>query len=377
MMRANPTLRRKTLVAHLQCVATHSLLQYSLSQSWLSTAGLVQPARIQVMRPAASAAPGTGATFTSTSIWERRRGVRQAAVRSRRAARVCGAELTPSSTSPTSSSSSSSSSAVASADCPASIARPDAGAPPADVTMMESACRDADAATTLICSGGGAVAPAPPPRGLACRGGGAWACTICCSRGGREVLCICCSGGGWRGEEEEEEGADIAVTVTAPEGSCICLMMILATVGGAAAAGGAWGLMAPVRERVVTCGRSRMMLEVQMLVMVFSSGLYCCDRVERAAREEACAAMTTGTGAAGGGDGGDGDVSMTSMGAYGEDGGDGEDGDPLTWEFLPTRYSVSALRLSHMDATILDTSPKVALGFCPLMAACVSLKKSA
>lgn len=31
--------------------------------------------------------------------------------------------------------------------------------------------------------------------------------------------------------------------------------------------------MAPVRERVVTCGKSRMMLDVQMLVMVFSSGL--------------------------------------------------------------------------------------------------------
>ncbi len=37
----------------------------------------------------------------------------------------------------------------------------------------------------------------------------------------------------------------------------------------------------------------------------------------------------------------------------------------------------SSPRLSHMEATILDTSPKVALGFWPLMAACVSLKKSA
>lgn len=117
----------------------------------------------------------------------------------------------------------------------------------ADVTMigaLESDCRDGG--TTLICSGGGAVAA---PRGLACRGGGAWACTICCSRGGGGVLCICCSGGGWRGEE-----AGVAVTDTAPEGSCVCLMMILVTVGGfgGAGAGGGWGLMAPVRERVVT-----------------------------------------------------------------------------------------------------------------------------
>lgn len=29
----------------------------------------------------------------------------------------------------------------------------------------------------------------------------------------------------------------------------------------------------------------------------------------------------------------------------------------------------SSPKLSHMEATILDTSPKVALGFCPLMAA--------
>lgn len=71
----------------------------------------------------------------------------------------------------------------------------------------------------------------------------------------------------------------------ASAGSGICLMMILVTVGwleleeGEAAvvamtAGGTGcGLMAPVRERVVTCGKSMMMLDVQMLVMVFSSGL--------------------------------------------------------------------------------------------------------
>ena len=36
--------------------------------------------------------------------------------------------------------------------------------------------------------------------------------------------------------------------------------------------------LAPVRERVVTSGTSRMMLEAQMLVMVFSSGLYADSR---------------------------------------------------------------------------------------------------
>lgn len=183
------------------------------------------------------------------------------------------AELTPSSASATSSTA---------ADCPTSTVTAEdedevtdmgVGVSPADVTMMDALKSDwRDEGTTLICSGGGAVAAAaPPPRGLACRGGGAWACTICCRRGGGGVLCICCSGGGWR---DEEEAVD-AVTVTAPEGSCVCLMMILVTVGGCGAvvAGGTWSLMAPVWERVVTWGRSRMMLEVQMLVMVFSSGL--------------------------------------------------------------------------------------------------------
>lgn len=40
--------------AHLQCVATHSLLQYSLSQSWLSTAGLLQPPLTHTLVSAAS-----------------------------------------------------------------------------------------------------------------------------------------------------------------------------------------------------------------------------------------------------------------------------------------------------------------------------------
>lgn len=39
---------------HLQCVATHSLLQYSLSQSWLSTAGLLQPPLTHTLVMAAS-----------------------------------------------------------------------------------------------------------------------------------------------------------------------------------------------------------------------------------------------------------------------------------------------------------------------------------
>lgn len=156
--------------------------------------------------------------------------------------------------------------------CPTCTTMPegDAAPSPTDVTAIaESDCRDEG--MTLNCSGGGAVVAAvPPPRGLGCRGGGAWACTICCSRGGGGVFCLCCSGGGWR-----DDGAAVAVTDTPPEGSGVCLMMIFVTVGGLGVVlgGGAWGLMAPVRERVVTCGRSRMMLEVQMLVMVFSSGL--------------------------------------------------------------------------------------------------------
>lgn len=55
-----------------------------------------------------------------------------------------------------------------------------------------------------------------------------------------------------------------------------------------------------------------MMLEVQMLVMVFSSGLYCWDLVGRGAVEATCMAVRAGDGIGGGGDGA---VSMTSIGA--------------------------------------------------------------
>lgn len=134
------------------------------------------------------------------------------------------------------------------------------------VTIMgvaTSAC--AGAGTILICSGGGGVAAigavawptAPPPRGLAWSGGGATECTICWRRGGGGVFCICCRGGGCRADG--------------------CLGMILVTVGrvGVGAEGGvveAGGLWAPVRERVVTCGKSMMMFDVQMLVIVLLSG---------------------------------------------------------------------------------------------------------
>lgn len=65
------TTTAKCLWTNLQCVATHSLLQYSLSQSLLSTAGLVQPARTQMLLEfSVEATLGTGATFTSTSIWD-------------------------------------------------------------------------------------------------------------------------------------------------------------------------------------------------------------------------------------------------------------------------------------------------------------------
>ena len=45
--------------------------------------------------------------------------------------------------------------------------------------------------------------------------------------------------------------------------------------------------------------------------------------------------------------------------------------------FIPLTCFCSSPRLSHIDATIFETSPNVALGFCPLMAACVSLKNKA
>lgn len=84
------------------------------------------------------------------------------------------------------------------------------------------------------------------------------------------MLCICCNGGGWRGEEAATPIVDVLSV-----GNGICFIIILVTVGGfeGVAMEAGWGLMAPVRERVVTCGRSMMMLDVQMLVMVFSSGL--------------------------------------------------------------------------------------------------------
>lgn len=81
------------------------------------------------------------------------------------------------------------------------------------------------------------------------------------------MFCICCNGGGWRAEG--------------------CLgMIILVTVGrvGVSAMGGAeevGGLWAPVRERVVTCGKSMMMFDVQMLVMVLLSGACTGMRLER------------------------------------------------------------------------------------------------
>lgn len=137
----------------LQCVATHSLLQYSLSQSLLSTAWLVQPARTQMLGLAAGVKVGPGATFTSTSI---------------------------------PSSATSSPLVTKAVGCPTSTVNaeeddPDSDVSLADVTMIGETASDCrDEGTTLICRGGGAVAAAEPlPRGFACRGGGAWVCTIC------------------------------------------------------------------------------------------------------------------------------------------------------------------------------------------------------
>lgn len=150
------------------------------------------------------------------------------------------------------------------------------GASVALVTIMGVATSAwAGAGTILICRGGGGVAAtgamawptAPPPRGLAWSGGGATECTICWRRGGGGVFCICCRGGGWRAEGSL--GMMILVTVD---------RVGVGAVGGAEEAGGLW---ANVRERVVTCGRSMMMFDVQMLVMVLLSGACTGMRLER------------------------------------------------------------------------------------------------
>lgn len=55
----------------------------------------------------------------------------------------------------------------------------------------------------------------------------------------------------------------------------------------------------------------------------------------------------------------------------------------LPWVFLNMErlkeltFLCSAGNTSHIDATIFETSPNEALGFCPLIAACVSRKKRA
>lgn len=63
-------------------------------------------------------------------------------------------------------------------------------------------------------------------------------------------------------------------------------------------------MWAPVRERVVTCGRSRMMLEVQMLVMVLLSGAWWGMRAERVGGGEGSKTVAGG---------GEGTLSNTSM----------------------------------------------------------------
>jgi hypothetical protein len=47
------------------------------------------------------------------------------------------------------------------------------------------------------------------------------------------------------------------------------------------------------------------------------------------------------------------------------------------WQNTALTFLCSAARASHIEATILDTSPKLAFGFWPLMAAWVSRKKRA
>lgn len=136
------------------------------------------------------------------------------------------------------------------ADCTNSpevgVPPPNAANPPAAVSIMGESKSEAGG-TILICRGGGAMAP--PPLGLACSGGGAWACTICWRRGGGGVFCICWSGGGCR-----VDNTVLLDTTITPDGDVCCLMMILVTVGGlgARAGVGVGGLCAPVRERVVT-----------------------------------------------------------------------------------------------------------------------------
>lgn len=182
----------------------------------------------------------------------------------------------------------------------------------AGTIIGKAAVRCREPGTIFICSGGGGVAVADigrpdvvlSLRGLACKGGGAGA--ICWSLGGGGALCICCSGGGWR---EAPDTSSVGCKAWIPPGSTVttwppvCNMcfeiMILAIVcvGATEAA----GLLAPVRERVVISGTSRMMLEAQMLVIVFSSGLLLAVwKVWGPAEEKAaCFGLTT----AGGGEG--------------------------------------------------------------------------
>lgn len=184
-----------------------------------------------------------------------------------------------------------------------------------------------EAGTIFIWSGGGGVAVMDtgrpimvlPSRGLACKGGGAGA--ICWSLGGGGAFCICCNGGGWR---EAPDKTNVGCKARTPPGNtvttcppacniCFGIMILVIVWVGTTAGAGAVALLAPVRERVVISGTSRMMLEAQMLVMVFSSRLLA-GRMAwwLAGGIAACGMLTTGGGDAGA-------VSISSAAGCGED----------------------------------------------------------
>lgn len=90
-------------------------------------------------------------------------------------------------------------------------------------------------------------------------------------------------------------------TCPPPCSMCFGIMILVMVCAGGAAGVGEVTLFAPVRERVVTSGTSKMMLEAQMLVMVFSSTLLLAGRATW--RPAAVMAARVGLAGAGGGEG--------------------------------------------------------------------------
>lgn len=213
-------------------MATHSLLQYSLSQSRLSTAGFVHPARTQIL---GAEEEDAGATLTSISIYKIKMSEQFLSVicvvystmfAAQAEHRMCYKQIShhlinnkfitssEASSSVTTSFSPVTSCSLACSTCNSTgVECAEAATVDEEITGLalvavvtiigadKSECKEAG--TIFIWRGGGGVAVTAtelptPPWGLGWRGGGACVCTICCRRGGGGVPCICCSGGGCR-----------------------------------------------------------------------------------------------------------------------------------------------------------------------------------